>query len=70
MPALPGRNLPRNIRQADIVEQLEHNGSAICLMAAAEIRRLRESLAKHIAELHFLRKEQDDLLHHRYEDRD
>lgn len=70
MPALSGRNLPHNIRQADIVEQLEHNGSAICLMAAQEIRRLRESLAKHMAELHYLRKERDDLLHHRYEDRD
>ena len=45
MPALKGSNLPHNIRQADIVEQLEHNGSAVCLMAAQEIRRLRESLA-------------------------
>ena len=70
MPALKGRNLPHSIRQADIVEQLEHNGSAICLMAADEIRRLRDSLAKHMAELHYLRKERDDLLHHRYEDRD
>ena len=58
------------IRQSDVVEQLEHEGSRISLLAASEIRRLRESLAKHMAELHFLRKDRDDLLHHRYEDRD